>query len=78
MRTILFNEVAVCAPLPMGWWSITGVGKTWSAWMATLASLPANLAPSPEDRLMALQTLQLIDAALDRLNPKARQAFLLS
>ena len=48
------------------------------AWMAALACQPARLAPSPEDRLTALQTLQLIDAALDRINPKARQAFLLS
>lgn len=48
------------------------------AWMSALAALPENLAPSPEDRLVALQTLQRVDAMLDRLNPKARSAFLLS
>ena len=48
------------------------------AWAAALAAMPENLAPSPEERLMALQTLQLVDAMLDRLNPKARRAFLLS
>lgn len=48
------------------------------AWMSALAALPENLAPSPEDRLMALQTLHMVDAMLDRLNPKARAAFLLS
>jgi len=48
------------------------------AWMSALASLPETLVPSPEDRLVALQALQLVDAMLDRLNPKARSAFLLS
>jgi RNA polymerase sigma-70 factor (ECF subfamily) len=40
--------------------------------------LPEPLAPSPEERLLALETLCRIDAMLDRLNPKARTAFLLS
>jgi RNA polymerase sigma-70 factor (ECF subfamily) len=48
------------------------------AWLDALAVLPAPLAPSPEDRLLALETLCRIDAMLDRLNPKARTAFLLS
>ena len=48
------------------------------AWMSALAGMPENLMPSPEDRLATLQTLQQVDAMLDRLNPKARSAFLLS
>ncbi|QMV74331.1 sigma-70 family RNA polymerase sigma factor [Comamonas piscis] len=48
------------------------------AWIETLAQLPPALAPSPEERAMALQTLQLVDAMLRRINPKARAAFLLS
>jgi RNA polymerase sigma factor (sigma-70 family) len=48
------------------------------AWLDALAVLPEPLAPSPEERLLALQTLCHIDAMLDRLNPKARTAFLLS
>lgn len=48
------------------------------AWIETLAHFPTALAPSPEERAMALQTLQLIDTMLRRLNPKARSAFLLS
>ncbi|MBB1598999.1 sigma-70 family RNA polymerase sigma factor [Variovorax sp. UMC13] len=48
------------------------------AWREALAVLPEPMAPSPEERLMALETLCRIDAMLDRLNPKARAAFLLS
>ncbi|MDM0003481.1 sigma-70 family RNA polymerase sigma factor [Variovorax sp. J22G73] len=48
------------------------------AWLEALAVLPEPLAPSPEERLLALETLCRIDAMLDRLNPKARTAFLLS
>lgn len=48
------------------------------AWLESLAVLPESMAPSPEDRLMALEALCRIDAMLDRLNPKARTAFLLS
>ena len=48
------------------------------AWADTLAQLPQAMSPSPEERAMALQTLQLVDAMLERLNPKARTAFLLS
>lgn len=48
------------------------------AWAETLAGLPQPLSPSPEDSAIALQTLQLVDAMLERLNPKARAAFLLS
>lgn len=49
-----------------------------AAWLETLATLPERCAPPPEDRLMILQTLHDIDAALDGLAPKARRAFLLS
>ena len=48
------------------------------AWLESLAVLPESMAPSPEERLMALEALCRIDAMLDRLNPKARTAFLLS
>lgn len=48
------------------------------AWVETLALLPPAMAPSPEERAIALQTLQLVDAMLQRINPKARAAFLLS
>ena len=48
------------------------------AWLESLAAMPEPLAPSPEARLLALETLCRIDAMLDRLNPKARTAFLLS
>ncbi|MEZ2292980.1 sigma-70 family RNA polymerase sigma factor [Variovorax sp. RCC_210] len=48
------------------------------AWLEAVAVLPEPLAPSPEERLLALETLCRIDAMLDRLNPKARTAFLLS
>ena len=36
------------------------------------------LAPSPEQRLLILQTLHEVDAMLDALKPQARRAFLLS
>ena len=48
------------------------------AWLESLATLPEPLAPSPEERLLALETLCRIDAMLHRLNPKARAAFLMS
>lgn len=48
------------------------------AWVATLAQLPESHAPSPEDRLIILETLHEIDAMLDDLPTKARTAFLLS
>jgi len=48
------------------------------AWLDALAQRPEPLAPSPEDRMLALETLCRIDAMLDQLNPKARAAFLLS
>lgn len=48
------------------------------AWHETLASLPEPLAPSPEDQLLFLEALYRIDALLDQLKPKVREAFLLS
>ncbi|MBM3117329.1 sigma-70 family RNA polymerase sigma factor [Jeongeupia naejangsanensis] len=48
------------------------------AYLDVLAQQPEALAPSPEERALLLETLIEIDAMLDRLNPKARQAFLLS
>lgn len=48
------------------------------AWLTSLATLPEPMAPSPEERLLALETLCRIDAMLDKLNPKARAAFLMS
>ena len=48
------------------------------AWCASLAVMPVQLAPSPEERLLALETLYRIDAMLDRLNAKTRAAFLWS
>ncbi|AFT72277.1 RNA polymerase sigma-70 factor, ECF subfamily [Alloalcanivorax dieselolei B5] len=44
----------------------------------TLALLPPEQAPSPEWRLALLETLQEVDALLDRLPEQVRTAFLLS
>lgn len=49
-----------------------------AAWHAALAQLPEPQVPSPEEQLVILQTLNEIDALLDRLPAKARTAFLLS
>lgn len=48
------------------------------AYLEALAAMPEALAPSPEERLLILQTLHEIDAMLDALKPQARRAFLLS
>ncbi|ASI70523.1 RNA polymerase subunit sigma [Diaphorobacter nitroreducens] len=48
------------------------------AWATAVAAMPEPCAPSPEERLIILQTLHEIDAILDGLPPKARTAFLLS
>lgn len=48
------------------------------AYLAVLASAPEAVAPSPEERLAILQTLEAIDALLDGLPARARQAFLLA
>jgi RNA polymerase sigma factor (sigma-70 family) len=48
------------------------------AYLEALAVMPEPEAPSPEQRLVILQTLHEIDAMLDSLKPLARRAFLLS
>ncbi|OES66315.1 RNA polymerase subunit sigma, partial [Pseudomonas aeruginosa] len=48
------------------------------AYLDTLATLPEELAPPPEQRLMVLETLHEIDALLGSLPGKVRQAFLLA
>jgi RNA polymerase sigma factor (sigma-70 family) len=48
------------------------------AWLVTLAQLPDPCAPSPEDCLIILETLNEIDVMLNCLPPKVRAAFLLS
>lgn len=48
------------------------------AWMDAMAQLPEPMAPSPEQQLLILETLHQIDAMLNGLPPKVREAFLLS
>jgi len=48
-----------------------------AAYLEALAHLPEAQAPSPEARALVIETLCQIDAILDSLPPKARQAFLL-
>lgn len=49
-----------------------------TAYLEALAALPEQAMPSPETRLIAIQALQEIDAALDGLPHAVRQAFLLA
>nr|WP_153334806.1 MULTISPECIES: sigma-70 family RNA polymerase sigma factor [unclassified Pseudomonas] len=48
------------------------------AYLQALAHVPEQDMPSPEERLILLQTLTRIDALLDGLKPNVRTAFLLS
>lgn len=48
------------------------------AYLESLASLPEALQPGPEARYLLLETLLEIDALLDGLPARVRQAFLLS
>lgn len=48
------------------------------AWLETLAAMPEPEAPSPESRLIFLETLIEIDRVLDALKPAVRTAFLLA
>jgi RNA polymerase sigma-70 factor (ECF subfamily) len=48
------------------------------AYLASVAWLPERSVPSPEERLVILQTLEEIDDMLDGLAPKARTAFLMA
>ncbi|WP_286890659.1 sigma-70 family RNA polymerase sigma factor [Achromobacter sp. UBA2119] len=49
-----------------------------TAYLEALACLPEEVSPSPEMRLMAVESLQQIDRVLDGLPPKVREAFLLA
>ena len=49
-----------------------------AAYLEALAALPEALAPSPEERLLALEALQQVDRALDGLPAPVREAFLLA
>ncbi|WP_315122599.1 sigma-70 family RNA polymerase sigma factor [Comamonas antarctica] len=49
-----------------------------TAYLQALACLPEELVPSPETRLIAVQSLQEIDRVLDGLPGKVREAFLLA
>lgn len=49
-----------------------------TAYLEALVGLPEEFAPSPETRLIALQSLQEIDRVLDGLPAKVREAFLLA
>ncbi len=48
------------------------------AYLDALAALPVDEAPSPETRLLILETLKQVDRMLDGLPVKVRRAFLLS
>lgn len=48
------------------------------AYLEALATLPEPTAISPEQRMLILETLHDIDAMLDALPPKVRQAFLMA
>ncbi|MGE0802819.1 MAG: sigma-70 family RNA polymerase sigma factor [Lautropia sp.] len=49
-----------------------------NAYLETLATSPEATSPSPETRALLVEALCELDALLDRLNPKARSAFLLA
>ena len=49
-----------------------------AAYLEALAHLPQTLAPSPEERALALEALLLLDAALAALPAKVRETFMLS
>lgn len=49
-----------------------------TSYLDMLASMPEELAPSPEVQLLALEALQQIDRALDGLRAKEKEAFLLA
>ncbi|KFJ11613.1 RNA polymerase sigma factor, sigma-70 family protein [Delftia acidovorans] len=47
------------------------------AWLDALATLPEEVAPSPEDYALVREAIEALDQWLDGLPPKVRQAFLL-
>jgi RNA polymerase sigma-70 factor (ECF subfamily) len=48
------------------------------SYLEMLATLPEEMAPSPEQRMQAIEALQQIDGALDGLPPRVKEAFLLA
>lgn len=48
------------------------------AWLEALAQVPEPEHPSPEQQSVILETLHEIDAVLDTLRPRVRQAFLMA
>ena len=48
------------------------------AYLDSLAHFPEHQAPSPETRLLILDSLERIDRLLDQLKPRVREAFLLA
>jgi len=48
------------------------------AWLQTLAALPQDFAPSPEEQVQIIDALARIDALLEGLRPRVRETFLLS
>lgn len=48
------------------------------AWLEALATLPEPLQPSPEQQSVIVETLHEIDALLDTLRPRVKQAFLMA
>ena len=47
------------------------------AWLDALATMPEDMAPSPEDYALVREAIEAIDLWLEGLPPKARQVFLL-
>ena len=47
------------------------------AWLDALASLPEEVAPSPEDYALVREAVETMDLWLEGLQPKVRQVFLL-
>ena len=48
------------------------------AYLEALGAMPEPMAPSPEQQAIILETLQEIDALLDGMAPRVRQAFLMA
>ncbi|MFP6517805.1 sigma-70 family RNA polymerase sigma factor [Pseudomonas aeruginosa] len=48
------------------------------AWLEALATLPEPLQPSPEQQSVIVETLHEVDALLDTLRPRVKQAFLMA
>lgn len=48
------------------------------AWLATLATLPEPMAPSPEHQALVIEALLDISRLLGRLSPKAASAFVMA